>query len=116
MIEIKVPVRLISEANNTVHWRVKHKRKKAIKAMLEQYWTKEKVKLPCEIELVRVAPRRCDGDNNIFSMKFCRDFVADKIIPGLQPGRADDDDRIKWEYSQEKGAPREYGLIIRLTF
>lgn len=114
MIEIRVPIRLVSEANNTDHWRVKHKRKKKIKELLDLYWPKDfDVVLPCTIELIRVAPRRLDFDNLVNSMKGVRDYCADKLSPGLQAGRADDDERMTWRYSQERGNPREYGLIIR---
>ena len=115
MIEIRVPIRLISEANTLDHWTKKHRRKQKVKAMLDAYWPKDfDVVLPCTIELVRVAPRKLDsGDNLQMSLKFVRDFVADKLIPNLQAGRADDDERMTWRYSQEKGNPKEYGLIIR---
>jgi len=117
MRDIKVHVRLKNEANNNDHWRVKHKRKNNIRAMLEKHWLKGFVPiLPCTIELVRGAPRRCDSDNLQMSLKSVREFVADKFIPGLAPGRADDDDRIKFSYSQERRKVREYALIIRLTF
>ena len=117
MIEIRVPIRLVSEANNTDHWRVKHKRKKKIRDMLDTYWPKDfDIVLPCTIELIRVAPRKLDFDNLVNAQKAVRDYVADKFIPDLQAGRADDDDRMTWRYSQEKGKPKEYGLIIRMSF
>ena len=118
MIELFIPVRLISEANNLDHWTKKHRRKVKVKAMLEKYWNIPYFDniLPCTIDLIRVAPRKLDFDNLVNSMKSVRDFVADKLVPGLQAGRADDDDRMTWRYSQEKGKPKEYGLIIRMSF
>ena len=114
MIEISVPIRLVSEANNMDHWRVKHKRKKNIRCMLDAFWPKDfDVVLPCSIELIRVAPRQLDFDNLVNAQKTVRDYVADKLKPNLQAGRADDDARMTWRYSQEKGKPKEYCLIIR---
>lgn len=117
MIEIKLPIRLVSEANNTDHWRVKHNRNKKIKLMLKKYWPKDlHVKFPCKITLTRVAPRQLDDDNLVFCFKFVRDEISDYLIPGMARGRADGGTRLEYLYKQRKGEPKEYGLIIRLLF
>lgn len=116
MIEITLPLKLVSEANNRDHWRTKNARKQKILAMLNTYWTSDAIELPCEITLTRVSPRRLDWDNNVCAFKGIRDMVADKLIPGLRPGRADDDDRLTWIYRQESRGPKVYSVIIRFSF
>ncbi len=114
-ISIKIPIRLVSEANNTDHWTKKHKRKKKISLLLKTYLPDlGKCQLPCKVILTRVAPRRFDFDNLVISFKHVRDQISGMLIPGLAAGRADDDDRIEWEYRQERGNPKEYAVIIEI--
>jgi hypothetical protein len=42
-----------------------------------------------------------DFDNLVPSFKFIRDEIANALIPGLLPGRADDDARLSWGYDQQ---------------
>lgn len=71
--------------------------------------------LPCKIVLTRIAPRALDEEDNLpMSLKHVRDTIAGFLIPGLQPGRADGDKRIKWAYDQKKGKPREQSLQIEV--
>jgi hypothetical protein len=49
------------------------------------------------------------------SFKWIVDAVAEYINPGMKVGRADDDERIEWAYSQEKGKPKEYAIRITIT-
>lgn len=65
--------------------------------------------------LVRIAPRMLDEDDNLReAFKTIKDAVSDKLLPGLQPGRADGDDRIMWLYGQKKGIPKYYAVEIGL--
>jgi hypothetical protein len=48
-----------------------------------------------------MSPRKLDTDNLQGAFKWIRDEVANQLVPGKQPGRADDDPRISWEYDQE---------------
>jgi hypothetical protein len=73
------------------------------------------ITLPCYVKLTRVAPRHLDGDNLQVAMKWLRDSIADHIIPGLAVGRADGDERIIWQYDQEKGLTRQYGVKIEIS-
>jgi hypothetical protein len=65
------------------------------------------------ITFTRLAPRTLDYDNLVAAFKGARDTVADILIPGLAPGRADDSDQIEFEYGQEKHPA--YGLRIDVT-
>jgi hypothetical protein len=43
-----------------------------------------------------------DDDNLAGALKHCRDYISDCIIPGLQPGRADDPKYgLSWQTKQE---------------
>ena len=112
---IKIPVRIISEANTQSHWTVKRKRQKKINMLLGSELNRlGTVFLPCHVILTRIAPRAFDHDNLLYSLKNQRDVISDFLIPGLQMGRADNDERLSFEYRQEKGDPKEYALKIEL--
>jgi len=113
----KVFVKTVSEANSSEHWSKKHKRHSLQKKAISWKWLEEKpfIKKPCRIRISRISPRVLDvGDNLPMSMKYIRDTIADKINPGLAIGRADDDPDIKWDYAQERGAPKEYAVRIEI--
>lgn len=116
MISLKIPIK-VQSPNTMEHWRQRATRNKKHAALIKlQLSTAQEAKstidFPCVVTLTRLAPRLFDEDNLIFSMKSYRDTVADYLIPGLKPGRADGDKRITWIYKQQKGAPKEYALLI----
>ena len=119
-VEIEIPIRTVSEANVSEHWTKKHKRKKQQRKICTFYLKStsrisEKVKLPCCITLTRIAPRSLDiGDNLPMSFKHLRDVIAEILTGDIRPGLADSDDRLTWEYKQEKGKPKQYA--VRITF
>ena len=114
MIKIKLPIKLVSEANNYDHWRSKHKRKKKNENLLLLYWPRDHVHLPCKVILTRVAPRKFDYDNLVHACKYLYDKICDKLRPGLAPGQADNTDLISVEYRQVKGGVKEYAVIIEV--
>lgn len=116
LTEMKIYVKTVSEANCSEHWTSKSKRHNQQRKAIAWKWVESKPEItpPCIIKLTRIAPRALDDDNNIMSLKYIRDSIADKIHPGLAPGRADDDKRIKWEYGQERGVPKEYAVKIEV--
>src|SRR4029077_6224988 len=109
----QVRMDIVSEANNRDHWTIKRKRRILHDSIIRKYWfwKKPKIELPCIIILSRVAARKLDDDNLQTALKSIRDTIADLILPGLPPGRADGDPRIKWEYAQIKG---DEGLRIEI--
>lgn len=109
-----IPIRTRSEANISEHWSKTKKIKDMQKGWVWIYLTnnKPKIDFPCHIKLIRVGKRILDPDNLPVSMKYIQDAVADIIIPGLKPGRADGDPRLSWEYAQEIG--KFYGVKIEL--
>lgn len=104
LYEWRLPIITVSEANSTEHWSKKHKRHKAQKNLILLAFKIHslKIELPCVIKLIRLSPRLLDDDNLLSAFKFIRDEISSQLIPGLAPGRADSDPRIKWEYNQEK--------------
>ena len=75
----------------------------------------KKPSLPCTITLTRIAPRELDFDNLGYSLKKSIDTVADWILPGMAPGRADGDDRMEFILKQKKGKLKEYALEIAIS-
>ena len=67
-----------------------------------------------KVAMIRIAPRSLDYCNLVAAMKGLQDEIADYILPGLAPGRADGDPRFTFEYLQTKGQPKEYKVIIRI--
>lgn len=104
----QINIKTVSEANCFEHWRKKHDRHKAQKRFI-RLWAIEnnigRLKLPLTVKLTRFAPGMLDEDDNLrMALKYCKDYIADSIIPGLAAGRADGDKRIKWEYNQERSS------------
>lgn len=117
MVIVRIPYKLPSEANLSDHWTKKMKRKKKLQGLLLAYLPDLKqIKLPCEIILTRISPRSLDYDNLVYAFKPCLDKVCSLLIPGLAPGRADGDPRIKnIIYKQEKGNKKEYAIKIEIN-
>jgi len=105
LYELLLPIKLVSESNNSDHWTKKRKRNKLIETEIWLKFKQERpnIPLPAHIKLTRISPRQLDDDNMVGSCKHVRDMIADQILPGLAAGRADGDKRMTWEYAQEKG-------------
>ena len=111
---LKIPLRVVSEANMSEHWTKKHKRKKEQKRLVTIF-AKDAVRLikpPVTVKLTRVAPRALDQDNLVASFKHVLDVISDLIHPGLAPGRADGLGDISFSWHQEKGKPKEYAILV----
>lgn len=109
-----IPLKVISAANTREHWAIKHKRDKLQKGTVLAYLNTYKglINLPCKIRLIRISPRKLDGDNLQYAFKGIRDAVCSFIIPGLAPGRADDDDRLQIEYEQISDGSKVSGFKV----
>ena len=120
-IEFTIPLTqqfMRSAANTSLHWTKKMKWVIRQRNILCIYYKKATYDiqpiLPCTVKMIRIAPRSLDYDNAVYSFKSYRDAISDELIPGFARGRADDDNRIKWEYGQEKGKPKEYAIRIEI--
>ena len=127
-IELHIPILTVSEANCSEHWTAKNKRHQKQKLMVKGHLLRNgtSIPLPCHVKLTRVSPRTLDiGDNLPSAFKWIKDAIADHINPertiGISKktgrkvkiaGRSDDDERITWEYDQEKGKPQSIKIDI----
>lgn len=112
MIEWKLNLQIVSP-NRQEHWTARHKRNKRNKRLLWAHWVSSNTKPqpPCIVRIQRCfcsKSKEMDSDNMISASKNLRDCIADLLIPGLPPGRADGDKRITWQYSQ---ASAKYNCI-----
>lgn len=117
IVSWQLPIKAANEANSSEHWTKKSKRHKMQKWFVKRAYHCDKPEfyLPCTVTLTRIAPRALDLHDNLrMSLKWIADAVSECLIPGMAAGRADDDERIKWEYRQEKGKPREYAVRIEI--
>ena len=63
--------------------------------------------------LLALRHRLLDADNLAASFKFLQDCVADTILPGLAPGRADA--FFQWEYAQHLTRGPQLTLVLIQT-
>ena len=101
-----LPIKVVSEANISEHWTKAHKRHKMQKKAIRYFMADISLyrDMPITIKLIRISPRKLDEKDNLpMSFKYVADAISDLIYPGLQPGRADDNDLMQWKYAQEKG-------------
>lgn len=111
-----LPIRTTPESNSREHWTKQQKRHKIQKIVVQWQFKfhKEPIPLPCIIKLTRIAPRPLDKAENLpMSFKWITDAIADCLIPGLAPGRADSDPRLNFQFDQEKGNPKEYAIKVQ---
>lgn len=111
---IEIPIRLLSEANNSDHWAVKARRRKTHCLLIRNSLKNLSLCLPLAIKLIRQGrtQKKLDYDNLVHSCKSCRDCIANILVPNLQPGQADSDPRIQWQYDQQSG--KTYALKIEI--
>lgn len=134
IVEWNLPIRTISEANTREHHFAKTRKKRKED---QKYWinwafvqdiVQKKKELPPKIfvHLTRIAPRTLDYDNLVSSFKHIRDYIAACVHPEAivvairngkrykNPGHCDRGNSITWDYSQQKGEPKEYAVRIRI--
>lgn len=109
MIDVTLPLRLVSLSNQREHWAKRAKRAKAHRAITSLRFkvphNAQAFRGPLVITLTRIGKRKLDDDNLRGACKSVRDGVADFL------GVNDADPRIEWKYEQEKG---EYAVRIRI--
>jgi len=124
----ELPLKTVSEANCSEHWRVKSKRHKQQQFFIRSLFNNEtqKIPLPCIVKMIRISPRSLDDDNLTMAFKWIRDEISECLLPQTKKvcvsrkgkfieikGRADSDNRIKWQYAQEKKAT--HGIRIEIS-
>ena len=108
---MEIPIHTVSEANRRGHW-AKHAKRTHLQRYLACGCFDEMlqpfVSLPCTVRLIRIAPRLLDDDNLRGALKAVRDGIADSLEVN------DNDPRVRWEYAQQKGAPKTYGVRVEV--
>jgi hypothetical protein len=112
MIDITIPLKVVSVANLRECWRKRASRAKAHRfqtwAELRRIDPGRKLFAGVTVTLTRVAPRPLDDDNLRSALKSARDGIADWFgVPDNHPA-------ISWQYAQTKGKPKQYGLQIEI--
>lgn len=114
MIDVRLPLRIVSEANMREHWRKVAQRRKdhrvTARLVLQQYARPMGETCVVSVMLTRIAPRKLDDDNLQSGFKAARDGVADWL--GIDDGSP----RIKWRYGQSKGRPGEYAARVEVQW
>ncbi len=116
-INLVMPIKTVNEFKMNEHWAQKSKRHSIQKGIVRYYFymLDEMPKPPCHIIFTRISPKKLDYQDNLrSSMKWIVDAVCDQLIPGLKPGMADGDNRLSFEYRQEKGEPKEYSVRVEI--
>jgi hypothetical protein len=122
-IEVTLPLRTVSEANQRGHWSKGAKRAKEQRSVVAlalgphlrkvvaaHLGIAPALRYGLAVTLTRIGPRRLDGDNLQRALKAVRDGVADAL------GVDDGDERIEWRYEQLYAGegPKGYGVQIRI--
>ena len=126
----EIPLKTTSEGNSSQHWRTKAKRHKNQQFFIRMLFLKEplKISLPCTVKMTRLSSRFLDEEDNLrMAVKWIKDEISECLIPNSRKtyinksgkvialkGRVDADQRIKWEYGQEKA--KIQGLRIEIWF
>ena len=109
MIEIELPIIVVSEANRRDHWRVRARRAANQKAMIAVNCRHIIKPLPDDasatITLTRLGKRNLDSDNLAGAFKAVRDAIAELL------GVNDGSPRLNWLYGQEKYAPQRIAWV-----
>lgn len=116
-VEITLPIRTVSEANNFDPWVKKHKRHKAQKTCVffSMINLKQNIKLPCKITFIRYAPKNLDAHDNLpMSLKWICDTTCAQITNEHRPGLADNFKDININYDQV--ISKTYAVKIIITF
>ena len=114
LFEKIITIRTVSEANSSDPWFVKAKRHAKQKRLV--YLLVPSMPLinqKATVKLTRLSPRQLDAHDNLrCSLKFFSDAIAERLVPGLAPGRADSDKRITWFYDQQSS--KSYGVKVEI--
>jgi hypothetical protein len=111
IITVRIPVKLVSEANARDGWRAKARRAKAQRAAAKLFLGLdiEGPPPPYVITITRIGPRKLDTDNLAGCAKGLRDGVADWL-------RIDDGDpRLTWHYEQRSEGAGKYAAEVVIT-
>jgi len=108
-----LPIRAESIANRREHWTTRARRAQQHRDTAKWHCiasSTTRPTLPCVITLTRIAPRALDAHDNLpISLKNTVDGIADYL------GIDDRDPRVRWEYAQRRGEPKQYAVEVAFT-
>ena len=111
----EIPRKFVNHSNSGESKWTRAKRVELHWSLIAIYWLRARVpaiSLPCSVYFVRKGPGKQDDDNIRSTCKSLRDAIANKLVPGQKPGRADSDPRIAWHYSQQSAKKNSMQIII----
>lgn len=115
MLSVEVPIKTVSELNRREHWASRARRVKAQRAAtmlalrcsridpVDEYLDAARLR----VLLVRIGPRKLDGDNLQGALKAVRDAVAEWVSID------DGNDWYEWSYAQQTG--KGYAVQVYIT-
>lgn len=101
-----LPLKIVSVSNLREHHHARARRSRAHRGAASAIGVLPA--LPVVVTLSRIAPRQLDDDNLRTAFKALRDGIAARY------GIPDNDPRIRWEYGQERGRPKEYAARVTI--
>jgi hypothetical protein len=114
---VQIPYVLVGNANRRQHWTAvssqRKKLRKAVGTWFSGAWAarKEVRSWPgWEVTVTRIAPRKVDGHDNLRTI--CKG-VIDEVTAWIGL-KTDSDERIKFEYEQERDHPHTYGILVEI--
>jgi hypothetical protein len=110
VVEVELPLHLVSGMNVREHWAVRKRRAHEHRGatLMRLRPRLQGLEPPAVVTITRIAPRPLDSDNLQAACKHVRDGVADAF------GLDDRSPKLAWNYDQRRGAPRYYGVHIRI--
>jgi hypothetical protein len=112
VIRLSLPLHTVSTLNAREHWSRRAKRaaeQRSVARIVCATHLDWHPGFPVIVTLVRIGPRALDSDNLQGALKAVRDGVADAL--GVDDG---DTMAVRWEYAQERGKAREYGVRVEV--
>lgn len=115
-LDLTIPLKTVSELNNSDHWAISSKRHKKQKKIVhfELMMRNPNLAIPCNIFVQRQSCKELDYDNLVSSFKWIVDAICEYITPGLAIGQADGNRDIKIFYSQIKVPQKQFGINIKI--
>lgn len=117
MMDLTLPLKLDGSLNSRELWQARSRRVAKERAVVCGYFLAQRFDLwrlrainpggRWVVQLTRIAPRKLDSDNLLGRFKGVRDEVAKQLLVD------DGSERIRFDYAQRKGKPREH--VVRVT-
>ena len=120
MIELDLNLEIQSPNQAANHWGKRHTMNIRNRNLLAKLWLtiQPKPQLPCIVVIKRLfcsKQKQYDFVNFVAACKGIQDIIADLLIPGLKPGRADSSPDIIWDFQQERSHKSTFIIKIMGT-